>query len=713
MGGVAGHLMHLYDNRDLSYNDIADILSKASQGELVGTEKTDGFNIYLGFKDGEARAARNKGDMRRGGMNAAAVAARNYKGGPQVRQIYIDSFRAFEKAMLSLSEEERAKLFGPDGEIFYNTEILGMLQPEEPEGEPRPANVIKYDPSMITIHPAGHKRYNPETNSLEVVDVSQNAKVLDAAVDRFTEALAGEDFQLARTAVAQLNKLDNDHDLNIALSRIQKSGLTGDMTINDLLTDRVSQVVNERFSVLSEEKRQGIVARVLKLEGHPSLVAIKKGLPKDIANEVSKFIKEDSIIPIRKVIAPIEDAIHDLAVELLSGLQSAYILDNKAEVERLRKEVETAIANIKQYTGEGSEKAHEMLYRQLLKLKHHDKIDTAVEGFVFQHNGNLYKFTGNFAPVNHLLGLFKYGRGSVPPIREPGEDEINEQAGMVPSRVLAVVPGAFKPPHRGHVAMVAEYAGEADEVIVLVSPVERGGITADQSLALWNLYLEELPYDNIKVMKSPVNSPVLAAYQFVENPDDNPLWAQPGDEVIMGVSTKGGDEERFCKNVQKYAREGVLIRSNCAIDPAGGSYVDSETGEALSATNMRRAIEQGGRSLLPFIPPEAHDRIDDIEDILMRRSGKLTMENIFKMIEEVIEEKKKEPAKTAEKKKAPITLENLFDMVEEVIDEEEEKVEEISSMAGGSVAGYSLPLGAKPRKTNKKKRKGRRIYIPD
>ena len=684
MGGVAGHLMHLYDNRDLSYNDIADILSKASRGELVGTEKTDGFNIYLGFKDGEARAARNKGDMRRGGMNAAAVAARNYKGGPQVRQIYVDSFRAFEKAMLSLSEEERAKLFGPDGEIFYNTEILGMLQPIEPEDEARPANVIKYDPSMITIHPAGHKRYNPETNSLEVVDVSQNAKVLDAAVDRFTEALAGEDFQLARTAVAQLNKLDNDHDLNIALSRIQKSGLTGDMTINDLLIDRVSQVVNERFSVLSEEKRQAIVARVLKLEGNPSLTAIKKGLPKDIANEVSKFIKEDSIIPIRKVIAPIEDAIHDLAVELLSGLQSAYILDNKAEVERLRKEVATAINNIKEYAGEGSEKAHDMLYRQLLKLKHHDKVDTAVEGFVFQHDGNLYKFTGNFAPVNHLLGLFKYGRGSVPPIREPGEGELNEQAGMIPSRVLAVVPGAFKPPHRGHVAMVAEYAGEADEVIILVSPVEREGITADQSVALWNIYLEELPYDNIKVMKSPVNSPVLAAYQFVENPDDNPLWAQPGDEVIMGVSTKGGDEERFCKNVQKYAREGVLIRANCAIDPAGGSFTNQETGEPFSATNMRRAIASGGRGLTAFVPPEAHDRMDDIEDILTMSESK---------------------------EKAPITLETLFDMVEEVM--EEEPVEEISSMAGGSVAGYSLPLGAKPRKINKKKRKGRRIYIPD
>jgi hypothetical protein len=686
MGGVAGHLMHLYDNRELSYNELAKILSKASRGELVGTEKTDGFNIYLGFKDGEARAARNKGDMRRGGMNAAAVANRTYKGGPKVRQVYIDSFRAFEKAMQSLSDEERAALFGPDGEIFYNTEILGPSAP----------NVIKYDPNLITIHPAGHKRYNAETNSLEVVDATENAKVLDATVDRFAEVLAGEDFDVQRTAVAQLNKLDDDHDLNIALSRIQKTGLVGDTTINDLLIEAMSGVVNERFSVLSEEKRQAIIARSLELGGHPSITAIKKGLPKDLANEVSTFIKEQSIVPIRKVIAPIEDAIHDLAVELLSGLESAYILDNAAEVERLRKEVATAIANIKKYAGEGSDKAHEMLYRQLLKLKHHDKIDTPIEGFVFQDGENLYKFTGNFAPVNQLLGLFRYGRSSVPAIREPGEGELNEQGGMVPSRILAVVPGAFKPPHRGHVSMVSEYAGEADEVVVLVSPVDREGITADQSIALWNLYLEELPYDNIKVMRSPVNSPVTAAYQFVENPDDNPDWAQPGDEVIMGVSTKGGDEERFCKNVQKYAREGVLVRANCAIDPAGGSFTNQETGEPFSATNMRRAIANRNKDLRAFIPPEAHDRMDDIEDILAMKENKV---------------------------KEPITLENLFNMVEEVMEEDKENIEEISAMSAGAVAGASGGLSGPsgldrakrdPWKSGKKKRrKGRRIYIPD
>ena len=140
--------------------------------------------------------------------------------------------------------------------------------------------------------------------------------------------------------------------------------------------------------------------------------------------------------------------------------------------------------------------------------------------------------------------------------------------------------------------------------------------------------------------------------------------------------------------------------------------------DPLHGRNFKAALENPEMPLGRWLPGGVSG--DDVVNLIAGMSEvgndeeKLTTENIFKMIEEVIEEKKKEPAKIAEKKKAPITLENLFDMVEEVIDEEEEKVEEISSMAGGSVVGYS---GAKPRKVNEKKRnkkrKGRRIYIPD
>ena len=85
-GGVGGHLMHLYDNPEMTFNKISKILYQASSGELEGTEKTDGFNIYLGAKDGQARAARNKGDMAKGGMTLDDLVAREFQGGEEVRK---------------------------------------------------------------------------------------------------------------------------------------------------------------------------------------------------------------------------------------------------------------------------------------------------------------------------------------------------------------------------------------------------------------------------------------------------------------------------------------------------------------------------------------------------------------------------------------------------------------------------------------------------
>ena len=143
MGGVAGGMAHLYNDPTLTFNDIKKILSAASKGEIQGTEKTDGYNIYLGYVNGKARAARNKGDMAKGGMDFALLAAREFKGGPEVRKVYLDAFRAYQKALASLSEKELAAIFGENGEIFYNTEIQG----------PSASNVVNYDANVLSIHP--------------------------------------------------------------------------------------------------------------------------------------------------------------------------------------------------------------------------------------------------------------------------------------------------------------------------------------------------------------------------------------------------------------------------------------------------------------------------------------------------------------------------------------------------------------------------------
>ena len=42
MGGLAGHMMHLYDNPEMTFETMLGIMTKASDGNLEGTEKQTG-----------------------------------------------------------------------------------------------------------------------------------------------------------------------------------------------------------------------------------------------------------------------------------------------------------------------------------------------------------------------------------------------------------------------------------------------------------------------------------------------------------------------------------------------------------------------------------------------------------------------------------------------------------------------------------------------
>jgi hypothetical protein len=199
----------------------------------------------------------------------------------------------------------------------------------------------------------------------------------------------------------------------------------------------------KNFLLLIIDMKKQVVNRILKVEGAPTLTQIYRGLggDKNLKEQVRSYVQTGNKT-ISKIIWPIEDAVHDFAVAMLEGMESAYVLDNAKELARLKKQVQTAIKSIQAYQGPGQEMAHEILAKQLRKIKHLDNITSVAEGFVFEYDGQLYKFTGNFAPINQILGLFKFGRKGV---KIPRVDEAKGA-----TETVAIVPGAFKPPHRGH-----------------------------------------------------------------------------------------------------------------------------------------------------------------------------------------------------------------------------------------------------------------------
>ena len=141
---------------------------------------------------------------------------------------------------------------------------------------------------------------------------------------------------------------------------------------------------------------------------------------------------------------------------------------------------------------------------------------------------------------------------------------------------IALFPGAFKPPHKGHFDVVEKLLKVADQVVVLVSPKMREGITADESIAVWNLY-KPLFDGSVEVRIVAGDSPVGEVYDVVKNnPDTNFI-------VAFGK----GEIDRY-KNIEKY--------SNVKVFDAGAI-------EGVNATNLRMAIASDNKEeIAKYLP---------------------------------------------------------------------------------------------------------------
>ena len=130
-GGLAGHLSHLYENKNLTFGDLKEVIQKASQGKLEEvTEKLDGQNIFFSYneKENSLKFARNKGDVRRGGMSEIEV-TKKWLDKPAVQTTFTNAFKVLTQATEYLSSPIRVDLFGEEGDIWYSAEIVSSFNP--------------------------------------------------------------------------------------------------------------------------------------------------------------------------------------------------------------------------------------------------------------------------------------------------------------------------------------------------------------------------------------------------------------------------------------------------------------------------------------------------------------------------------------------------------------------------------------------------------
>ena len=149
------------------------------------------------------------------------------------------------------------------------------------------------------------------------------------------------------------------------------------------------------------------------------------------------------------------------------------------------------------------------------------------------------------------------------------------------NKTIAIFPGAFKPPHIGHYKVVKQLSTLADEVIVLISPKSRDGVSAEESFAVWQLYAPFL--DSNVSFKIAAESPVSEAYDVIKN--------NPNQKFIVAFGKGEGDRFNQIKTSGKY--------NNASIYDAGSAE------EGISATYLRNALRwKNSKEIEKYIPKD-------------------------------------------------------------------------------------------------------------
>ena len=159
--------------------------------------------------------------------------------------------------------------------------------------------------------------------------------------------------------------------------------------------------------------------------------------------------------------------------------------------------------------------------------------------------------------------------------------EIGKQIGeqIVKEPMICWYPGGFKPPHKGHFAAAQQLAAKPyiTQVNVLIGQGIRDGITAEQSKAIWDIYLKAQPNPKIKVSISQTKSPIRDIYRWFADDLER--------KAYVAAAGKEATDLKYFENLKEAFGDRVFE------EIINDEFVDQD-GERVSGTEFRATINR-------------------------------------------------------------------------------------------------------------------------
>ena len=404
MGGAYGHMAHPFDDSNLTFSDFKSMITRLLKGgvNVEGvTEKLDGQNLMVSWKNGQLVAARNKGQIKNFGENSLTTAGvkKMFAGRGELTKAFSATMEDLENAIKGLTEKQRGLIFD-NGHKWMNLEIIYV--PTQ--------NVIPYGKDMIVFH--GNLEYDKEGNPIG--QDKDSGKKLAGMIKQINQEIQNT-FEIrgpvALSFPVTKNFQDDQQYFIKKLLGLQKRYGLGN-------TDKITRYHQKWWEnkINSESKKAKIsLDKQTKNALISRWVFGNKSKPLNSKNfkdeKVLDWAKKMDKINFNKFaqqnIAPFENLFLELGAKVLTNIENFISASPEDSVRSIKKDLKSTVSSLQKG---GDLTKLSQLKRHLNRLSKAGGFKRIVpsEGVVFNYKGKTYKLTGTFAPINQILGSLKY-----------------------------------------------------------------------------------------------------------------------------------------------------------------------------------------------------------------------------------------------------------------------------------------------------------------
>jgi cytidyltransferase-like protein len=219
---------------------------------------------------------------------------------------------------------------------------------------------------------------------------------------------------------------------------------------------------------------------------------------------------------------------------------------------------------------------------------------------------------------------------------------------------IALFPGSFRPPHKGHLELIKKALPKYSKVVVLISQPEkhtRSDITAEQSKQIFDQYTKGLPVETRMCNNS---SPYVEAADMIKNGEGN---------IVLTSDKEPTKFDKF-----NFPKEVVHADYNIS------------AGQMRNILSSDKSREEKKAELLGYIPEETN--VEEVFNILMSDQQPISIQEIYSILDNM---PLKENVSTNNLK-----MEDIFSILDE--------------MSGVSAVEGAPMLTSKPQRKKKKTR---------